>query len=49
MGAVGGRTGVWAGANLGVIMALIIGFVGYVIFQRRAVRVQEAQTEIEAE
>jgi lysylphosphatidylglycerol synthetase-like protein (DUF2156 family) len=49
MAAVGGKAGLWAGANLGVIMALVLGFVGYVIFQRRAVRIQESKTEVNAE
>jgi NCS1 family nucleobase:cation symporter-1 len=39
---LGGVTGPWAFANLGVIVALVIGFVGYLVFGRRAVRAQEA-------
>ena len=32
----------WGGANLGVLIALVIGFVGYLIGGRRAVRRQES-------
>jgi NCS1 family nucleobase:cation symporter-1 len=39
---LGGRTGAWAYANLGVIVALLIGFVGNLIFGRAAVRRQES-------
>ena len=44
LGAVGlgGRDGSWAGANLGVLAALLIGFVGTWVFARSAVRAQEA-------
>lgn len=38
---LGGRDGSWAYANLGVIAALIIGFVGYLTLGRAAVRAQE--------
>lgn len=39
---LGGRDGDWAWANLGVLAALLIGFVGYLLLQRGAVRRQEA-------
>ncbi len=39
---LGGRDGDWAWANLGVLFALVIGFVGYVLLQRGAVRRQES-------
>lgn len=39
---LGGRDGAWAWANLGVLFALVIGFVGYLILGRTAVRRQEA-------
>ncbi len=39
---LGGRTGGWAYANLGVLLSLVIGFVGTLIFSARAVRRQEA-------
>jgi hypothetical protein len=32
----------WGGANLGVLVALVIGFVGYLIGGRGAVRRQES-------
>jgi nucleobase:cation symporter-1, NCS1 family len=38
---LGGRTGAWAYANLGVPVALVIGFVGYLVVRRGAVRRQE--------
>lgn len=41
LGPIGGRDGAWSGANLGVAVALLIGFLGYLIFARRAVAGQE--------
>ncbi len=38
---IGGKEGQWAGANLGVLFALIIGFVGYWLLARRAIAQQE--------
>jgi len=40
---LGGRDGTWAYANLGVLAALVIGFVGYRFGAAGAVRRQEAQ------
>jgi purine-cytosine permease-like protein len=42
MDPIGGRAGAWAFANLGVLFALVIGFVGYLIFGRSAVKRQES-------
>jgi hypothetical protein len=39
---LGGKTGPWAFANLGVLAALVIGYVGTMAFGRAAVRRQEA-------
>jgi NCS1 family nucleobase:cation symporter-1 len=39
---LGGKVGDWEYANLGVVVALLLGFVGYLVFGRRAVRAQEA-------
>jgi cytosine/uracil/thiamine/allantoin permease len=39
---LGGRTGAWAYANLGVLVALLVGFLGELIFSRSAVRRQES-------
>ncbi len=39
---LGGRSGGWAYANLGVLLSLLIGFVGTLIFGRAAIRRQEA-------
>jgi purine-cytosine permease-like protein len=41
MGAVGGKGGDWSGANLGVLFALAIGFVGAIALTPRRVRAQE--------
>ncbi|MFI5080949.1 MAG: purine-cytosine permease family protein [Streptosporangiales bacterium] len=38
---LGGKTGAWAYANLGVLVALVIGFVVTLVFSRSAVRAQE--------
>lgn len=38
---LGGREGDWAFANVGVLAALVIGFVGYLLLARSAVRRQE--------
>ncbi|MDY7529565.1 MULTISPECIES: purine-cytosine permease family protein [unclassified Cryobacterium] len=40
---LGGRTGDWAFANLGVLVALVIGFCGMLLVGRGAVRAQERQ------
>jgi NCS1 family nucleobase:cation symporter-1 len=42
LGAIGGKEGPWAFANLGVLFALVIGFVGTLIFSRARIRRQEA-------
>ena len=39
---LGGKTGAWAFANLGVLVALAIGFVVTLVFSRSAVRAQES-------
>jgi nucleobase:cation symporter-1, NCS1 family len=39
---LGGKTGTWAFANLGVIVALAIAFVGWLILGRAGIRRQEA-------
>ena len=41
---LGGRDGAWAGANLGVLVALVLAFVAALIGTRSAVRAQEART-----
>ena len=38
---LGGRTGTWASANLGVAFSLFIGFVGYLLLCRNRVSAQE--------
>jgi NCS1 family nucleobase:cation symporter-1 len=39
---LGGIDGPWANANLGVVVALVIGFFGYLALGRNVVRLQEA-------
>jgi purine-cytosine permease-like protein len=39
---LGGKTGAWAFANLGVLIALAIGFVAHLVFGRADVRAEEA-------
>ena len=39
---LGGREGDWAFANLGVLVALVVGFAGTLLLRRGAVRAQEA-------
>jgi NCS1 family nucleobase:cation symporter-1 len=41
MGPLGGKDGDWAYASLGVLVALVIGFAGYLLLERRAVRASE--------
>ncbi len=42
LGPIGGREGSWAFANLGVLLALLVGFLGTLVLTRRAVREQES-------
>ena len=39
---LGGREGDWAYANIGVLLSLVLGYLGTLIFGRRTVRAQEA-------
>jgi hypothetical protein len=41
LGPIGGKEGQWAYANLGVIAALIIGFVGHIVLSRKDIKKQE--------
>lgn len=43
LGAIGGKSGPWAYANVGVIFALIIGFVGHILLSRQVIRRQESR------
>ena len=43
MGAIGGKDGTWASANVGVIFALIVGFFGHILLSRKAIKAQEAR------
>ncbi|WP_026460399.1 purine-cytosine permease family protein [Schaalia suimastitidis] len=42
LGLIGGKDGVWAGANIGVIFALVLGFVGYWLTSAGRIRAQES-------
>ena len=42
MGLIGGKSGSWASANVGIIAALVIGFVGHILLSRTAIKKQEA-------
>ena len=41
LGLIGGKSGAWASTNIGVVIALAIGFFGYVLFNRSKVNKQE--------
>jgi hypothetical protein len=41
LGPLGGREGSWAYANLGVIAAILVGFVGHILFSRNQIKGQE--------
>jgi hypothetical protein len=41
---LGGKSGAWAYANLGVLAALLLSFLATVIFDRKSVLVQETLT-----
>ncbi|MBT2503300.1 cytosine permease [Curtobacterium sp. ISL-83] len=45
---LGGRTGAWAYANLGVLVALVVGFLGTLLLSRRTVRAQESAHQQES-
>jgi purine-cytosine permease-like protein len=42
---LGGRDGIWGGANLGVLVALVVGYLGVVLFGRGSVRRQESSQD----
>ena len=42
LGLIGGKSGAWAFTNVGVVFALLIGFVGYVLLNKSAIRKQES-------
>jgi purine-cytosine permease-like protein len=41
LGPIGGKEGQWAYANLGVIAALLIGFIGHMLLSRKEIKKQE--------
>jgi hypothetical protein len=43
LGPIGGRSGSWAYANLGVIAALLIGSTGHIVLSRNEVKNQESK------
>jgi steroid 5-alpha reductase family enzyme len=38
---IGGKEGPWAFANVGVILALVVGFIGHILLSGRNVRAQD--------
>jgi NCS1 family nucleobase:cation symporter-1 len=44
MGLIGGKSGAWAFANVGVIFALVVGFFGHILLSRKTIRAQEARS-----
>ena len=42
LGLIGGKSGAWSGANVGVLVALVIGFVGHILLSRNSIKKQEA-------
>jgi NCS1 family nucleobase:cation symporter-1 len=46
---LGGKSGAWASANLGVLVALVLGFAVTISTERRRVRAQEALAPFEAD
>ena len=43
MSLIGGKTGSWAFANVGIIFALVIGFLGHILLSRNEIRKQEGR------
>ena len=41
LGVIGGKEGPWAFANVGVVLALVIGFVGHILLSFRKIQAQE--------
>ncbi len=39
---IGGKEGAWAYANVGVIAALVIGFIGHILLSRKSIAAQES-------
>ena len=42
LGLIGGKSGAWSGANVGVLVALVLGFVGHILLSRNSINKQEA-------
>jgi uncharacterized membrane protein len=41
LGLIGGKNGPWAFSNIGVIIALVIGFIGHILLSRKKIASQE--------
>ena len=41
LGLIGGKNGPWAYSNIGVIIALVIGFTGHILLSRKSIAAQE--------
>jgi nucleobase:cation symporter-1, NCS1 family len=42
LGVIGGKDGAWAYSNIGVVIALVIGFVGHILLSRKRIKIQES-------
>jgi nucleobase:cation symporter-1, NCS1 family len=42
LGVIGGKEGAWAYSNIGVVFALVIGFVGHCVLARKTIALQES-------
>ena len=42
MKVIGGKSGQWSAANVGVIVALVVGFVGHILLSKKTIAQQEA-------
>jgi hypothetical protein len=39
---IGGKDGPWAFSNIGVIFALLVGFIGHILLSARKIKAQES-------
>lgn len=42
LGLIGGKNGPWAYSNIGVIIALVIGFIGHILLSHKRIAIQES-------
>jgi purine-cytosine permease-like protein len=41
LGVIGGKNGAWAYSNIGVVIALVIGFFGHILLSKKSIKAQE--------